>query len=71
MHTIAMDPYSFDSGGGVAVEGALTRQIRRSARVRATATLATNGFEPAVVRQTTVKTPARARLANVHSPRDN
>ena len=44
MHTIAMDTYAFISGGGVAVEGALTRRDPALPRVRGRQPSPMNGF---------------------------
>ncbi len=44
MHTITMDTYSFVSGGGVVVEGALTRQDPALPRVRGRQPSPMNGF---------------------------
>ena len=56
MDTIGMDTYPLIASVAVAVEGAFTREIRRSAAREQRQTLALAGFPARVVRQTTAKT---------------
>ena len=61
MHAIAMDTYPFIAAGAWVVDDVFTPRDRRSAEHEQRQLASGSGFEPALVRQTTVKKPACAR----------
>ena len=55
MHAIAMDTHLTIAGGVLVVEGVVARQDPTLSSSTGEAALASGGFPPALVRQTTVK----------------
>ena len=71
MDTIGMDTHPLVAPVTGTAPGVFTQLDPALRRARAKAIPVMTGFPPALVSQTTVKTPSCTRLANAHSPRDN